>query len=203
MGQKQKVHTEKNDLIFYIALLVLVVGTFVLFTPKVASMLFPFKRQMVLHDFLNKVQKSQTIPAQDFWKFREFYSPGSYVFADTGLSANQIASAEKITGVSLSASMVDRIFLTFSSPHAISIEALVVTPNLAQVVDLNTLDKKQVLFSRSNELVYKDSKGFIHILFVKSETQMQSANGFFDYSGADKHLVTGKYWFDSTVIDGK
>lgn len=202
MGEKQSRNGNYriNDRVFYVVLFFLIIIVFALLTPKVVSRLFPFKRQMVLNDFLLEVQKKHTISAQDFWKFREFYSPGSYIFERRGIPSGQLVQGEYNLGIVPVTSKVDRIFLIFSSPHLKSMEALVTTPYLSNVVDLTSLDKKTIIFSAINELIYKDSDGKMHIFFVKPESQMQSANGFFDYTGEDKHLVAGKYWFDSTVV---
>lgn len=166
-------------------------------------MLFPWKRQEILQNFLHDVQKEKTVNPQSFWEFREFYSPGYYIFNKNGVSQIQLLTAQKKISVPLKTQYIDSIFLTFTSPHLTSIEALVTTPDVEKIVAVQKVPKKFIIFSGKNEIVYRDLGNNLHIIFVKSESLMATANGFFDYTGDDKNLVTGKYWFDSTVLDTK
>lgn len=51
-----------------------------LFHPTLSSVLFPWKRQLSLNSYINKIQKTQTLDGQEFWKWRESYYPGSITF---------------------------------------------------------------------------------------------------------------------------
>lgn len=190
---------QNKENIFFFVVLLIIIGLFLVLNPKVSSTLFPIKRQMVLQTFINNTKQNNKIDSQKFWEFREFYSPGYFNFNKNGLTSSQIKAARDKSGVSINLKNIDRFFLTFTSPHLTSLEALVTTNKLTDVINTATFDSKSIIFSNNNTLIFKDKN--IHIIFLKSESDMQRANGFFDYSEADKNLVNGKYWLEVTTID--
>lgn len=208
MSKKQSIFGVSQDILFFIALFLTVVVCFFLLVPKVASDLFPWKRQVILQNFLQETEKAQEINAQSFWEFREFYSPGYYTFDRNGLSGSPVERIEKKVGIQINnphiqTTYIDKTFLIFTSPHLTSIDALVTTNDLTKIIVMNSLHPVTTFFSAKNELIYKDANGNIHILFVKSIQEMKTANGYFDYTGTDASLLKGKYWLDATVLDGK
>lgn len=203
MTKKQKPLGLSADSLTFFGLFAVIILCFLFFVPKVASALFPFKRQMLLHNFMGVVQKEKTVDPQTFWEFREFYSPGYYTVNKTGLSQNQIQIAEKSIGIFLTKQPNTNIFLSFTSPHLHSMEALVTTSSLGNVVNDQTIEKAKVLLAGNNETVFTDAKGDTYILFLKPVSDMQTANGYFDYKDVDKNIVQGKYWLDITKLDGK
>ena len=70
---------------FSILLLVFIVVLFIVLSPKVSSLLLPFKSEAILNDFINKTKIAGAINPQEYWQFREFYSPGYFTFAKQGL----------------------------------------------------------------------------------------------------------------------
>lgn len=203
MAKKQKPWGLSAESLTFLGLFAIIIVCFLLFVPKVASTLFPFKRQMILHDFMSTVKQQKTIEPQKFWEFREFYSPGYYTVSKTGLSQSQIQSVENKVGVTLANTPGTDIFLIFTSPHLSSLEALVTTNSLSDAVTVGNTQKTKILLSTSNETVFTDTQGNTYIIFLKPVSAMQTANGFFDYNDADKALVQGKYWLDITKLDGK
>ena len=203
MSEKQNALKGPSELIIFAVLLVIIVFSFLVLAPRVSSSLFPMKRQMVLQTFLDTVKKTNTINPQKFWEFREFYSPGYITFNKNGLSNSQIKAVENKTGVLVDMKYTDRIFLTFTSPHLVSFEALATTDDLSKLLNIKTPDPKQVIFSSNNTLIYKDSSQRIYIIFLKSEPDMQLANGFFSSSDMDKTLIKGKNWLEVTALDEK
>lgn len=197
--------TEKQnkDYLFVFLLLVIIVISFLILTPKVASMLFPQKRQMVLQSFISSTKQTNKIDPQKFWEFREFYSPGYFTFNRNGLTNTQIKTVENKTGISVDMNNVSRIFLSFTSPHLNSYEALVSAVKLSDVVNVQTLGSKETIFSNNNTLIYKDSTKRTHIIFLKPLSEMERANGFFNYNDTDKSIVQGKNWLEVTTLDEK
>lgn len=197
--------TEKQnkDYLFVFLLLVIIVISFLILTPKVASMLFPQKRQMVLQSFISSTKQTNKIDPQKFWEFREFYSPGYFTFNRNGLTNTQIKTVENKTGISVDMNNVSRIFLSFTSLHLNSYEALVSAVKLSDVVNVQTLGSKETIFSNNNTLIYKDSTKRTHILFLKPLSEMERANGFFNYNDTDKSIVQGKNWLEVTTLDEK
>ncbi len=203
MGKKQNGSENKNDLFFLFSILVIIIISFLLFVPKVANTLFLPKREFVLQSFLGSVRQANRVDPQKFWEFREFYSPGYFIFNKNGLSQSQIKAVESKIGVSISTKYIDRIFLTFTSPHLTSFEAFVTTNDLSNILTTPALNRKQIIFSDKNTLVYKDNKQLSHIIFLKQLSEMERANGFFNYSDTDKNLAKGKNWLEVTTLDEK
>jgi len=193
---------QNKDYIFIFLLLIIIVVSFVILSPKISSMLFPQKREMVLQTFISSIKQNNSIDAQKFWEFREFYSPGYFTFDRNGLNNTQIKTVENKTGIFVNMQHVSRIFLTFTSPHLNSYEALVTTTKLSDVVNSQALGPKTI-FSNSNTLMYKDSQGLTHVIFLKPLSEMERANGFFNYTDTDKSIVAGKNWLEVTTLDQK
>jgi len=203
MSEKQNVLKGSSELIIFVLLLVIILFSFLVLAPRISSSLFPIKRQMVLQAFLDTVKKTNTVNPQKFWEFREFYSPGYITFNNNGLSNSQIKTAENKTGIFVNTQFINRIFLTFTSPHLSSFEALTTSNDFSKFINIKTLDVRQVIFSNNNTLIYRDGKQRIYVLFLKSQSDMESANGYFSDSDADKSLINGKDWLEVTALDTK
>lgn len=189
-----------NDLIFFIVLFFIITGLFVLLTPKISSRLFPFVRQARWNSFITQTLSEGNINPQKFWEFREFYSPGYYTFDRNGLDKLTLSKAQNIINIPLNIQYIDRFFITFTSPQLTSIEALTTANNLSKVVNLNSLNKNFILLSKKNQIIYKN-KQTVYLFFLKTNKEMKTANGFFDYNNQDKNIIKGKCWLDITMIN--
>jgi len=197
------VEKQNKDYIFIFLLLVIIVVSFLILTPKIASTLFPIKRQMILQTFISSTKQTNNIDPQKFWEFREFYSPGYFTFNRNGLTNAQIKTIEDKTGIPVDMKNVSKIFLIFTAPHLNSFEGFVTTTKLSDVVNIQALGSKETIFSNNNTLMYKDSMGSTHVIFLKPLSEMERANGFFNYNDTDKSLVQGKNWLEITTLDEK
>lgn len=197
MAKKQN----SSEVVAFLLLFTILLISFLLFVPKVVSTLFPFKREMILQNFLQATQQAKTISPQQFWQFREFYSPGFYTFNRNGIEIRTVRTAENKIGLHIVTNPDTITFLTFTSPHLVSIEALVTTDTLARVVNIESIQKASIVLAMPNETIVKDTKGNTYIIFLKSISAMKTANGFFNYTDADKSLVEGKYLLDITMLD--
>ena len=185
---------------FSIILLVFVVSLFIILSPKVSSLLFPFKSQAVLNEFINKTKTEGTINPQEYWQFREFYSPGYFTFSRTGISESLIDNAVKEIGIKYNRKEVDLTDLFFSSQRLNSLDMLTNQSSLNKLIDQKQFQKEKVIFMSSNSLIYQEDPKTIKIVFLLSNSDMQRANGFFDYQDKDKQLIEGENWFDITSI---
>ena len=200
MSKKQSVLEKINNPYYFLtASLAIIVLTFAFFTPKVSSSLFPFKRDMVFNNFLNSTKNENTIDPQKFWEFREFYSPGYFYFNDQGINNSLIADSKSQLGIN--PSEISLYFSRFSSNHSLSLDGLTSAKSLNQVFDISQADMKKLLFQNSNSLIFKDSNNQTYVVFILPESEMQKANGFFDYQGKDKNLLKNKNWFSITKLD--
>lgn len=189
--------SKKTNSIVQISLVVIIIGTFLLFTPKVASTLFPFKRHLVWKAFIHDVREKQRIDPQSYWKFREFYSPGYFILSKTGLSQADLKKTEAFLPVSLPSQPTLIPFAAFTSKYLHSVDSLASRSALSSFITIPS--GRQVLFKNNNSVISLSGKT-VTILFLMPESEMEKANGFFDYGGVDKKAVQGKYWLNVTSL---
>lgn len=198
MNKKQKLQKViKNERVFLIALVFIVVGLFVALSPK-ASSLFPFKRHAILNDFINKTEMTGKINPQDYWEFREFYSPGFFTFSKEGIAQSISKNAEKEIGINYDEKTTDLTFLFFSSRWLNSLDMLTKQTDLNKIIDVQKIPKDNVIFIGKNCLIYKSDTNTIKISFLSSGTDMQRVSGISDYQ--DSKSIGGKNWFNVTSL---
>src|SRR5581483_2899830 len=78
----------ENPKNFLIVTTIIIGVAFLFLTPKLTSRLFPQKRDMILKQFVQNVEKTHQVDPQKFWEFREFFSPGYYTFNRLGLESS-------------------------------------------------------------------------------------------------------------------
>lgn len=196
MSEKERIKPDKkNTLLFYSVTTLIILISFFLFVPKISSSLFPFKRHMLWDTFLTQVQKDRKIDPQKYWEFREFYSPGYFTDNKTA-STDEITNALKKYGIK-----GDRTFTTllvFHAKNAESIDTLTTMTKFDAIIA--PLPHNNILFKNNDSLIYKPDETHVVITFLKPLSEMEKANGFFDYREKDKELVKGKMWFNITKL---
>lgn len=200
MDKKQSI-TQKISNPFYFLTIALIVITiiFALFTPRISSSLFPFKRAMVFNQFVRQTKQNNLIDPQKFWEFREFYSPGYFEFSDKGVGPDKLATA--LRELEVLPQGIDLYFSVFNSRHLVSVEGLTEKTSLNEVLNKNELDIQSVMFEDSRSIIYKSIKSKTYIVFILPISEMRKANGFFEYDGKDKKLLKDKNWFSITELD--
>lgn len=168
---------------------------FVFFQPKVSSLLFSLKRQIVLQTFLHEVMSQGSIDPQKYWEFREFYSPGSFILNKQGMITKESTALEQTVGIT----QKDGIpVLDFHSGKIMSIDILTTNPVLVDMLHIS--QKQPIIFQTKNQKIYQQSQQ-LFIVFALPISEMKKANGFFDYTGDDKKLLQNKYWVNITSVD--
>jgi hypothetical protein len=199
VNKKQKLQKIiKSEVVFFIVLIFVIIGLFVVLSPKVSSILLPFKRQIVLNDFINKTKITRMINPQDYWKFREFYSPGFFTFSKEGIAKSISKNAEKEIGINYDEKAVNSAFLFFSSRWFNSLDMLTKQTDLNKIVDVQKIPKDNVIFIGKNCLIYKSGINTIKITFLLSDTDMQKVSGISDYQNNES--IKGENWFNVTSL---
>lgn len=181
--------------------LIIFIALFIFLTPKVSAQLFPFISENRLTTFLDTSTSEKEISPRSYWEFREFYSPGSFIFDKKGISNTHTEPVLTNAEVTLHANAQVTPFLAFTSRKLHSVDYITTANSLDQIIDEITIDEKNLLLIKTDtERVYRKNSTTYVLLFLKSPDQMRTANGFFDYRIADKELTEGKYWFNVTVI---
>jgi len=192
----------KSDFGLFLVLLAVIIATFVLLSPKISNSLFSPKRQATLSEFINN-SKANGIRGQDYWKFREFYSPGYFNFSKTGIDKNLLNAAKEKIGIEYNEKHIDLAFLVFNSPSTNSIDMLTKQNKLDSLVDVSRLRKENIIYKSTTGLIYKENANNIKIIFLLNNSEMKKANGFFNYSEGDDKITNGENWFNITSVDIK
>ena len=137
---------------------------------------------------------------REYWQFREFYSPGSFNFSRTGITESLLKNKQTEINIPYDQNEIDLTFLAFTSPKLLSLDMLTKENDLNKIIDINTLKKTNVLFMNKNSLIYQKSSGRIIIIFLRNESDMKNANGFFDYQDKDKNITAGENWLNITSL---
>jgi len=185
---------------FFILILITIAGLFIFLSPKISSQIFPFKRQAILNEFIAITKQKGFIDPQEYWKFREFYSPGYFTFSKDGIEKTLISEAREKIGIKYNEENIDLTFSTFSSPLTESLDMLTTQTDLSMIFNQNKLSKENIIFMNKNSLIYEETPKIIKIVFLLSNSDIKKANGFFYYTDQDKKLVGNKNWFDITII---
>ena len=185
---------------FSIILFVLIIILLVVFSPKVSSLLFPFKRQAILNEFINKTKTEGTINPQEYWQFREFYSPGYFTFSREGIAKSLSLNAAKEISVKYNEKEINLTYSFFSSQRLNSLDMLTKQLNLNKLIDQKQFRKEKIIFMGKNSLIYKEDASTMEIVFLLSNADMQKANGFFNYQDKDRKITTGENWFNVTSL---
>ena len=201
VSKKQKLQKIiRSEIAFFIILVLIIVGLFAIFSPKVSTTLFPFKREMVLSNFINRVKAEGRIEAKSYWEFREFYSPGYFTFSRTGITKSVSENVTNEIGIKYNQKEINLTDLFFSSQRLNSLDMLTKQSTLNQLIDEKEFQKGKIIFMSRNSLIYQKNPETIQIVFLLSNVDMQKANGFFDYKDKDKQLTEGGNWFNITSL---
>lgn len=179
---------------------IVILGLFVFTQPKLSAYLFPFKRQAMWKEFRQTVVDAKAIEGQTFWKFREFYYPGSFTFEPNGFGKELTAQKAKELSITLLPQATASAFLIYESGKFNSMEALVNPGDLAATVkDDGFKDYEEGSGDSSYSMLRSGNK--VRIMFVKPVSEMVKANGYFDMKNKqDAARIEGKYWLSVSEI---
>jgi hypothetical protein len=200
MNKIQKfVNLIKSDVGFYFILIFVIILAFCILSPKISAQLFPVKRQAILNEFVNNT-KINGINSQEYWKFREFYSPGYFIFSRNGIDEKLLKKTQTNIGINYNQNNINLTFLVFSSPLVSSLDMLTKQTDLNTIINLQKIPKENILYINKNNLIYKESSKIIKIIFLLNNNEMKKANGFFKYTENDQKLTEGENWFNITSV---
>ncbi len=175
---------------FYIITGLIVVLSFFLLVPKLASRIFAVKRKIEIDNFISAIVRQRKIAGQQFWQWREFVCPGVISFNRDGLTVNQpLVNASNI-----------QFFSYYSCEHLNSYDGLVSHQNrISSLIDINRLKKTHTLVQTDDLIVAQDKDSYL-IFFILPNHQMKHSIGFFDYQEKDKQLTSERLWINVTEI---
>jgi hypothetical protein len=182
--------TTHQDVVFGILVLFITLLIYIVGHPKASATMWQLQRQTSLNSFLQQVMDKQTLDVQDYWRFREFYSPGYFTFNPDTVG---VSSTLKIKQVAAPTSDL----LYFHSPMLTSTDELISTVHLPFP---NDITQPQIIFQDPTTVIYRKNEKEIDIVFIRPVNEMMRANGFFDYTVPEREQLRGFYWLNTTTI---
>jgi hypothetical protein len=191
MIEKQKL--DRTGFLFFLSAFFIISLSFIFFVPKVSSRIIPFRQEATLQSFLQKTITSEKINGQEYWKFREFYSPGHFDFNEKGLDGKDVAITLKELGAN---SSDDRFFLKFNSSDLVSLDGVSQKDSIKQAIgDI----KGNVLIDKDDLLIIEQGDAVL-IAFILPYSEMIKANGFLDYNKKELDYLKETNWLNITRI---
>jgi hypothetical protein len=179
-------------ILFWVILLSIVIAEYLLFSPHIASLLFPSQKQARWQQLEQNIVKTGTVNARDFWQLREFYDNGNFTFNKTGVPILNNFLSQTIDYKILT----DLPFLTYTSHDFKSMDFLITGNNMNRFVTIPR--DVQVLVHKKNLILYKKGKE-AYLLFTMPTSEMVKANGFLE-AKRDEKILKDKYWMDMSMI---
>lgn len=166
-----------------------------LLQPKITPLLFPQRRIVLLENFITKIQSNNTVNIKDYWEFREFYSPGNFIYDPSGIK--EINSKNVITDQTLFSNNPDfHPILFFKSANMTSIGGLTQVKSLPPT---NNLEIKSIYLKSDDTIVYKAKNDNTILIMFKPINEIKKANGFIHKS--KEILNAKKYWYEVAIIN--
>lgn len=148
-------------------------------------------------EYKKSLERDLTVEPQQFWEIREFYGKGDILFSKDSLDKDKVRSALHNIGISLK-DPAAKPFMLYVSPRWITIDSFVSSTDIIKLVDLQ--DQKITKGTTTNIYIDDQDNKKIVLLFVKPISELEKANGYFDYKQWDKELLKDKYWLSASVI---
>jgi hypothetical protein len=162
-------------------------------------MVFSTKRTSLWNVFYSDLVATKKVDGKKFWEFREFYSPGHFVYKRDGFAKEEVE--KNLTKLGITKSIGDEhFFLLYSSNRIKSIESLSTIRTLDEVLKTYDIKRDNSLLQGDNFFLWEENDKKVFLIFLLDNNEMMRANGFFDYAEEDKELVEGKKWLVFTLI---
>jgi hypothetical protein len=186
----------------YLSVLVLglcFICSYLFLQPHIAGMLFSASRESQWNTFLEKTVAQKRIEPKEYWKLREFYNGGHFVFRLEGLGPQHTREFTHSGVIKINASFVERIFLRRYSERLNSIDGLAFSKNFANLY--TEIDKKayKTVFETSDSFILEEKKNTFVVFFVKDIAEMREANGYINYIDY-REFLSDKFWVSFTRI---
>jgi hypothetical protein len=172
--------------------------------PRFTTQLFEFQRSQEVTRFFKSVMKEKGINAREYWKFREFYSPGVFTYDPHVIKLAEtqtLAPDHPLCGIT-------PLFF-FHSRQLVSTDSIVSkilftkgeqTSSFLLIIAGEDPASENILYRDDTQLIYLHDSSTIRIVFMKSLEEMKKTNGFFDYTTGDMKFFQDQAWINKTDI---
>lgn len=182
---------------FYFILLGIISLLWVGFTPAISSQLLQPLRQNQARQFVSTLEQRSILDPQSYWKFREFYSPGSFIFSNKfHVPPQQIPDDLLPIFDKLEQSATISPFLVFNSSHFHSVDSL-----LSKQIDLTLfVDPSLHYLVKTPQLLLGESDGKYSLIFLVPISELKKAYGFFDDDSSNPYF-NNKYCLGVAIFN--
>lgn len=181
----------------YIIALFLLISIALIFMlqPKVSSLLFSKKREVLLHNFEKSVLEDKKISIKKYWEFREFYSPGIFIYDPSGSEIEKLRPFPNYAKY-LDSSLDLTPILFFEAPNLTSLGGITKQTGLPKVEISNI---ENVYLNTNDTFFFKTKDNKTVLLMIKTIKEVATANGFILKN--ENIINSGKMWFEIAVIE--
>jgi hypothetical protein len=196
----KNVNNKSSFLFFILFAIIVLFGAFSILQPKASSIIYEQKREVLLNDFKEDLKNNNELDTKKFWEFREFYSPGHFVYRRDGLSKDIVKDFTQRVDIPGSVIVREYFFLKFNSPRIESIESLSEIKSFDKIMATLDLKNKKVLKQGVNYILLEIGSNDVLLIFLGDYEDLKKTNGFFDYTEEDKALTEDKNWLVISLI---
>lgn len=168
--------------------------------PKFSVIAESTQKQSSLTAFVQHINDEQKFDLAAYWKFREFYSPGSFSFNPEIVDAQQTFRFTALPHY-------DNDFLYYHSPDMYSVDTITSSSSgdwergrIAKI-KASVQNQNDIVFSDDTTLLYYKSPQTLELYLIRPTPFLYRVNGFFDYTDEEKRLLQYKQWQHYAVIN--
>lgn len=186
----------KNNSFLVLLLIVSIITITFIFHPTVRSFWDGYYRQQQFNQFLKQTVLNDYLDPQEYWEFRERFSPGSF-----SINPEFIDLFQTYRIVNLNSKGVSEI-IYFNSQHSSSIDSIS-QEYIALDSFKSSVNVDMILFEKDTSIIYtqKNMPNKVYVWFIKPIDEMKKANGFFDYTSSEMELLNNSYWVSQMTLE--
>lgn len=177
---------------FIIILSIFLIFILVIRHPDFYAKFFPQSRQIMFNQFQEQLINGN-FDAEDYWKFRERYSPGSFSRSTDNTS---FFGTFRITSIKEDLTPL----LYYESDYLSSVDALVSKSPEEIIKDKKTELQGQIIYEDNSKILIKENSSDYVFAFVMPTDEMKKVNGMFDYIPSEDVLLKDKNWYNVTYL---
>lgn len=178
-------------LIFFITFI-----TFIVLQLSLSKMLFSFKKENNIKQFIQNIKQTKSINPQTFWEFRDLNSNGIFSFLNSESITNHCQDFnDLILPKSILNNYGSLMYLCYQSDILKSVDYLIDVKASKNVFDYFTNDYQNSILKTDDILIFENiNSKEIYLIFTKPIPEMEKAKGFFDFVDKDEINVDNKLW---------
>jgi len=180
--------------LFYIFFVLMIILLSLFRQPDIKAWSSSFYRVKLLDNFTQALLDRKTLDAEEYWHFREVFSPGSFTYNQDAVEFRgtfRIASVKNLTPL-----------FFYNSKNINSIDGVVHKDEVDNLLKDFKEEYKfgEFLVDEQDLLLIKMTDKNYELLFIEPTSKMQKVNGLFDYKTQEREVIKDFYWYNKTSI---